>query len=34
MGAYGESTFPSLLGFGRATQKILSACPIPVLVQT
>jgi nucleotide-binding universal stress UspA family protein len=34
MGAYGENNFPSLLGLGRATQKVLSASAIPVLVQT
>jgi nucleotide-binding universal stress UspA family protein len=34
MGAYGENNFPSLLGLGRATQKVLTGSTIPVLVQT
>jgi nucleotide-binding universal stress UspA family protein len=34
MGAYGENRLSVLLGLGRATQKIVSATPIPALIQT
>ncbi len=34
MGAYGENRLTALLGLGRTTQKIVSATPIPVLIQT
>jgi nucleotide-binding universal stress UspA family protein len=33
MGAFGESQIAALLGLGRATEKIVTACKIPVLVQ-
>ncbi|MFO0991778.1 MAG: hypothetical protein U1E67_07600 [Hyphomicrobiales bacterium] len=33
MGAFGESQISALLGLGRATEKIVTACKIPVLVQ-
>jgi nucleotide-binding universal stress UspA family protein len=34
MGAYGENRMSALLGLGRTTQKIVSATPIPALIQT
>jgi nucleotide-binding universal stress UspA family protein len=34
MGAYGENNLSERLGLGRATEKVLGASPIPVLVQT
>ena len=34
MGAYGENRLSALLGLGRTTQKIVSATPIPALIQT
>ncbi len=34
MGAYGENRLSALLGLGRTTQKIVSASPIPALLQT
>jgi len=34
MGAYGENRMSVLLGLGRTTQKIVSATPIPALIQT
>jgi nucleotide-binding universal stress UspA family protein len=33
MGAFGESRIEALLGLGRATEKIVTACKIPLLVQ-
>lgn len=34
MGAYGENRLSALVGLGRSTQKIVSATPIPALIQT
>ena len=33
MGAFGESTLAALLGLGRATTKVVTACPVPLLIQ-
>ena len=33
MGAYGENAFSAIFGLGRATRKIVTASPIPVLIQ-
>src|SRR3954447_7367863 len=33
MGAFGESRMEALLGLGRATEKVVTACKIPLLVQ-
>ena len=33
MGGYGENRLGSILGLGRATQKIVSGSPVPVLLQ-
>lgn len=33
MGAFGESRIEALLGLGRATEKVVTACKIPLLVQ-
>ena len=34
MGAYGEKRLKSIVGLGRATRKIVSGSPVPVLLQT
>jgi nucleotide-binding universal stress UspA family protein len=33
MGAFGESRLAALLGLGRATAKVVTACPVPLLMQ-
>jgi nucleotide-binding universal stress UspA family protein len=33
MGAYGESRISAMLGLGRATEKVVTACAIPLLMQ-
>jgi nucleotide-binding universal stress UspA family protein len=33
MGGYGQNRLQSILGLGRATQKIVSSSPVPVLLQ-
>lgn len=33
MGAFGESRLAALLGLGRATAKVVTSCPIPLLIQ-
>ena len=34
MGAYGENRLTALLGLGRATRKVVTAAPIPLLIQS
>ena len=33
MGAFGESRLAALLGLGRATAKVVTSCPVPLLIQ-
>jgi len=34
MGAYGEDQLDAIFGLGRATQKVITATPVPVLLQS
>jgi nucleotide-binding universal stress UspA family protein len=34
MGAFGESRLAALLGLGRATAKVVTSCPVPLLIQS
>jgi nucleotide-binding universal stress UspA family protein len=33
MGAFGESRLAALLGLGRTTAKVVTSCPVPLLIQ-
>jgi nucleotide-binding universal stress UspA family protein len=33
MGAYGENKITTMLGLGRTTEKVVTSCNIPLLVQ-
>ena len=33
MGAYGEGKITAMLGLGRATEKVVMSCKVPLLVQ-
>ena len=34
MGSYGENRLSAILGLGRATAKVVTAAPIPLLTQS